>query len=123
MQFFKHRQETDYQGPGPAVIHDHADSAELDAAYQRGRRDERSARRRSPLLSLAVAVVAIVGAGTLVLAAREGSFASGGQVVDHQLQIATGQAELTTRDAAAATGEAVHDAGTHLRNRTLRQAG
>jgi hypothetical protein len=127
MQFFGHRKATSpdpaYDGPGPAVIHDHADAAELDAAYQRGRRDERSARRRSPLVSLVIGVVAVIGAGTLLLAAREGSFAGGGQLVDHQLQIATGQAAVGARDAAAATGEAVRDAGTSLHDRAAGQAG
>ena len=50
--------------------------------YDRGRRDERARRRRSPLLVLAMVLVAIIGGVSLVLAVREGSFREGGAMMD-----------------------------------------
>jgi|GEM_PF-4838452 len=120
MQFFGHRNRV--EPAGPAVVHDHADAAELQSAYERGRRDGRR-RRRHPMIAIVVSAAALVGAVTLGLAAREGSFTAGGQVVDRQLSIAAGQAQLASRDAAVATGEAVRGAGTDLRQRTADRIG
>ncbi|MDH4385856.1 MAG: hypothetical protein QE280_10475 [Caulobacter sp.] len=50
--------------------------------YDRGRRDERARRRRSPLLVLVMVLVAIIGGVSLVFAAREGSFREGGAMMD-----------------------------------------
>lgn len=120
MQFFGHRARA-----GEVVHADHvtvADShvhpteADIKAAYQRGRRDGRASKRRSPLLTIIVAVVALAGAAVIALAAREGSFTRGGQVVDQQLAVAADQAAVTSRDAASAASEAAHDAGRSLRN-------
>lgn len=119
MQFFGHR-------PRPAVEAGHPDhivvtqddlhptAADVEAAYRRGRKDGRASKRRSPLLTLAVAVVALVGAGVIALAAREGSFTRGGQVVDQKLAVAADQAVVSGRDAATAATEAARDAGQTL---------
>ncbi len=115
MQFFGHRTAA----PEPVEVVRAAPPAELEAAYDRGRRDEREHRRarRHPILGLAVAAVAIAGAGIIGLAAAEGSFAAGGQVLDAQLAVASGQARVASRDAATATTEAARDAGANLRQR------
>jgi hypothetical protein len=69
-------------------------------------------------------VIAIVGAGLLYLAAREGSFAGGGAVIDHKLAEAGAQADAQTApviDKAGAMAEQAGDAltakGQAMRNR------
>eukprot|EP01030_Chromulinospumella_sphaerica_P024269 gene24269-24337_t len=69
----------------PAVAHSHApghhgghSDAELRAAYERGRKEERVRHRRSPFLVLGLVAVALIGGTSLVLAAKEGSFRDGG---------------------------------------------
>lgn len=73
--------------------------ADLDRAYEKGRRDERARHRGHPILSLAVAIIALVGGAMLFLAAREGSFAQGGRVMDAQIATASDQAQLASQDA------------------------
>jgi len=63
---------------GPVVYTD--DQADLRAAYNRGRMDERRNRRHHPIIALVVVVLALVGGWMVYLAAREGSFSSAGQV-------------------------------------------
>jgi hypothetical protein len=76
----------------------HADTGDVRAAYERGRREERARHHRSPLVSLLVGATALVGGATLVLSALHGSFAGGGASVDQGLSAA------------------VHGAGPALRN-------
>jgi hypothetical protein len=75
-------------------------------------------RRRHPLIGLLVGVVALAGAAMLALAAREGSFARGGQVVDQDLSAAAGQAQTAGADALARTGQAIRDAGASLERKS-----
>ena len=119
MQFFgyRNRPAAEAAAHGQAAP---AAEADIKAAYQRGRQDERIRRRRSPLVTLAIAVVAAVGAGVIGLAAYEGSFSRGGEVVDQKLAVAADQAVVTGRDAASAAGEAARDASQSLRNSTDR---
>ena len=81
-------------------------------AYERGRRDERARRHRSPVLGVVLMLIAAAGGVMVFLAAREGSFASGGHVVDSALT----QAAQPAKDAAAHAGDALENAG-----RTLKQ--
>jgi len=92
------------------IAHDAYEQGRRDA-YQRGRRDERARRRGSPLLSLLVLLIALAGGAMVYLAAREGSFAGGGQVVDR----AIGHAAAPARSAAGRTGEALEQAGQSLK--------
>lgn len=78
------------------------------AAYQRGRKDERASRRRSPLLAMTLVAVALVGGASLVLAAREGSFRDGGAVMDAGVGVAA-------REAGPALKEGARQAGAGLR--------
>jgi hypothetical protein len=82
------------------------------------RRTERPERRRKGhgfgLVGLMVVLVAAVGALWLVLAAREGSFAAGGAVVDRKLAEFTGPARVATNEAVDRTGAAVQTAGQSL---------
>lgn len=88
--------------------HDHAapGDAQLRAAYDRGRRDERARHRRSPLMALAVGAAALVGGAVLTLAALEGSFRNGGAVVDQQVSNAAQQASQVLHEAASGKGSA-----------------
>jgi hypothetical protein len=83
------------------------DQADLRAAYNRGRVDERRSRRHHPFIALAVVILALIGAWLLFLAAREGSFSSAGQVADQNLSTVAQEAGPALRQ----TGEQVKDAG------------
>ncbi|WP_331536439.1 hypothetical protein [Phenylobacterium sp.] len=94
------------------------DGADIQAAYERGRQDERAARRRHPLLMTLTFIIALAGLAILVVAAYEGSFARGGVVVDRNLNIAADRAEPVVRGAAADAGQAVKDAGRSIKDKT-----
>ncbi|MBI1407693.1 MAG: hypothetical protein GC145_16395 [Caulobacter sp.] len=79
--------------------------ADLSAAYQRGRKDERARHRRSPLIAVALVAVALVGGASLVLAAREGSFREGGAVLDAGVGVAAREAVPTLKRGAHKAGE------------------
>jgi len=84
---------------------------EFREAYERGRRDERARHRGSPFAALLVAVIVLAGAGALILAAREGSFARGGAVVDTNLSEAARTVEAPVHKAADSAGDALQGAG------------
>lgn len=90
---------------------DALEKADLREAYERGRRDERAARRRHPLLMTLTFAAALVGVIMLALAAVNGSFARAGGVVDEQLSVAFNRAEPQVRDAASQAGRSLRDAG------------
>lgn len=83
--------------------------AAIKAAYERGRRDERAARKRSPLLALAVVSAALVGGASLVLAAKEGSFQQGGAVMDASVTTAAREAGPALRQAADGAGQGLQE--------------
>jgi hypothetical protein len=90
---------------------DSAERADLREAYERGRRDERGARKRHPVLMTFLFVAAAVGAIVLALAAVNGSFTGAGGVVDQNLNIAAQNAEPVVRQAADNAGDQLRDAG------------
>ena len=102
MQFFGHRRPgaaepvMTGQMAGPP---DHRDA--FAEGIRRGRVEERARHRGHPVLMLLVLLVAVAGAAVIALAAREGSFSQGGQVVDRQLSVAADKAATAGRDAAA----------------------
>jgi hypothetical protein len=103
---------------GAVVVEAGELTQELRDAYQRGRRDERLQRRRSPLLTISLVAIAAIGAVVLFYAAREGSFSSGGQVVDAKLSHVTTQVVPgAVNDAASATGSALQTAGQRLKDK------
>ena len=67
-------------------------------------------RRGSPLLTLIIAAVVVFGAVMLYLAATNGSFSSGGAVVDHDISTAG----TPLRNAESQTGAALRQAGRNL---------
>jgi hypothetical protein len=97
---------------------DALDKADLRAAYERGRRDERAARKRHPLLMTITVAMAVVGLVLLVLAAANGSFGRAGGLVDQKLNVAADRAEPAVREAASNAGQTLHDAGQSVKSRT-----
>jgi len=84
-------------------------------AYERGRRDERARRRRgSPLLGLVVLTIAAMGGAFVYLAASQGSFSRGGEVVDRAL----GHVADPLKPAADRAGDALENAGRSLKKAT-----
>lgn len=124
MQFFRYRRRdsepvyaSDVPQPAPAEARPDARRA-FAAGRRMGRREARLHRRGHPVLGLLLGVVALAGAAMLALAAREGSFARGGQVVDQNLATAAGQAQNAGADALARTGQAIQNAGASLERKT-----
>jgi hypothetical protein len=90
----------------PTLSHDaapqgHTD-ADLKAAYDRGRRDEKARHRRSPLLALGLLAAALIGGTSLGLAAYKGSFSEGGAMMDRGVSTAAREAVPTLKKGAAA---------------------
>ena len=56
------------------------DRADLREAYERGRRDARTARKRHPLMMTLTMIAALVGVVVLALALVNGSFSGAGTV-------------------------------------------
>jgi hypothetical protein len=97
---------------GPVVYTD--DQADLRAAYNRGRMDERRSRRHHPIIALVVVVLALVGGWMVYLAAREGSFSSAGQVADQRISTVSQEAGPALRQ----TGDDLKDAGQALKEKS-----
>lgn len=95
---------------------DAVDKADLRAAYERGRQDERAARKRHPVFMTFLFVAAIVGVIVLGLAAWNGSFGTAGGVVDQNLQTAAERAEPAVRGAASDASQTVRDAAQSARD-------
>jgi hypothetical protein len=98
--------------------HRHVDgvaAASADEAYRRGRRDERSRRRGSPLLTLLLLIVVVVGAVLIYFAIQNGSFSSGGAVVDQKLSNAAASVRAPIAGAADSAGTALENAGSNLK--------
>jgi hypothetical protein len=95
---------------------DALDKADLRAAYERGRRDERAARKRRPLLMTLTFGLAAVGAILLGMAATSGSFGRAGSVVDAQLSQTVDQAGLRLHAAARDARQRLRDAGRQARS-------
>jgi len=101
------------------------DSAELRAdmrqAYEQGRKDERAARKRHPLLMGLTFAAALAGVVLLALAAINGSFTRAGGVVDQNLSTAAARAEPQVRDAADAAAtraeDSLKDAGQSVKDK------
>lgn len=79
--------------------------ADLKAAYERGRIDEKKRHRRSPVLAIALVAVALVGGASLVLAAKEGSFRDGGAVMDSGARVAVREAVPTLKKGVDEAGQ------------------
>ena len=101
-----------------------ATEGDVERAYERGRLDERRRHRSHPILAGLLILAAVVGVGTVYLAAHEGSFSRGGALVDQKLANAADKTQVATQDAAVATvnaGEKVQTAGETLRDNSLKR--
>ncbi len=105
----------------PGVAADMArNEREVREAYRRGRQDEKARRKRHPIAMSVGFALAAVGAVVLAVAAYNGSFSRGGQVVDQNLAQAADQAEPVVRGAASNAQQAASSAGEELRERVSR---
>jgi len=93
------------------------DPAELQDAYDRGRRDERRGRKRHPLFMALLFLAAAVGVFVIVMAASRGSFEGGGAAVDQNLEGAADRATPVVRGAVADAGQAVQNAGQDMKSK------
>lgn len=94
-----------------AMRHDSA----IRRAYQRGRRDERARRRGSPFVNAILLLTACAGVFVAALAIYGGSFTRGGQILDQKIAASSASASQAVRKATANAGEAVQNAGYHLK--------
>jgi len=89
---------------------DALDKADLREAYERGRRDERAARKRHPLMVTVTCLFALVGLVLLAMAAAQGSFMRAGGLVDRQLSVAADRAQPAVNEAASNARQSLRDA-------------
>jgi hypothetical protein len=99
------------------------DKADLREAYERGRRDERAARKRHPVAMTLTVIAALCGVVLLALAAINGSFSRAGGVVDENLNTAVNNAEPVVRDGAAQAGQSLRDAGQSVKDKAANSGG
>ena len=85
-----------------------------EAARHEPPRIEKRRRGGFGIVGLVVVLVAALGVMWVVLAAREGSFAAGGAVVDQKLAQVAHPARVAVNQAADRTGAAVQNAGATL---------
>jgi hypothetical protein len=92
-------------------------------AYAEGRRDQHKAEKHAHrkrggfgFATVFVVLVAALGVVWLALAAREGSFAAGGAVVDQKVAAVTAPARVAVNETVDRTGAAVQNAGQALEN-------
>ena len=83
-------------------------------AYQRGVADERARHKRNPLVSVLIALCAVLGVAVIALAIWKGSFSGAGETLDNTASEAADQARVAGREVADESGEALQDAGRNL---------
>jgi hypothetical protein len=83
-------------------------------AYQRGVADERARHKRNPLVSILIALCALLGIAVVALAVWKGSFSGAGQTLDQTAGQAAQEAKEAGREVADESGEALQDAGRNL---------
>lgn len=84
--------------------------AKINQAYDKGRHDEAKRHRSHPIITLALVLIAAVGAVVVFYAVREGSFSRGGAVVDNKLATAASSAGPAIANAAATAGPKLEQA-------------
>jgi hypothetical protein len=99
------------------------DPDDLQAAYDRGRRDERRPRTRPPRGMTLPFAAAAGGVVALVRAAPNGSFQRGGAALDRNLEVAADRAEPVVRDAVSDTGDAISATGRDMKEKAADSAG
>ncbi len=89
--------------------------AELDAAYERGRLRSRRRRGVSPLVTLVVLLAVVIAGAFIYLAIQNGSFSSGGAVVDNKIDQVEQTVDAPIKNAAINTGSALQKVGQRLK--------
>jgi hypothetical protein len=132
-----HRTTTDPHAPPGSVHHvththtgapthdrvaDGVDSKTLEQvrkdAYKAGVADERGRHKRNPLLSILIALAAVLGLAVVVLYFVNGrSFSGAGATLDQATSEAAQQARSAGREVADETGEGLQDAGRNIEQR------
>lgn len=93
-------------------------SPQLREAYERGRKDERAARKHHPFIMAGLLVLAATGASMITLAAMTGSFGEGGAVADLRLAQAADNTAPVIDEAITRTQDAARDAGAAIQDKT-----
>ncbi len=117
MEFWNHRRQQASRTAATAMAGPPDGREAYLAGLAEGRREERRRRRGHPIIAALVALVAVAGAAALALAAHEGSFARGGQVVDNSIAAAADQTKAAGQTAVVQTGQAIQDAGATLQQK------
>ncbi len=90
--------------------------AKVREAYDLGRAEERKRHHSSPMLTLLLVLVALVGAVTLYYAFRGGSFMNGGAAIDTRISQVSSDAVPAIQNAAAKAGAVAQTAGEKLQS-------
>ena len=98
-----------------APVGKRASGADIEAAYERGRARGRRRRGFSPLLTLVVLLAVFVAGAMIYLAVQNGSFSSGGAVVDRKIDQVQQTVDAPIKNAAITTGSALQKAGERLK--------
>jgi hypothetical protein len=94
---------------------------ETDAAYDRGRRDERLRHRGHPLITFLLVILSLAALAMIYLGVRTGSFAAAGAVVDSAFSSGVQRANSPVVGAENKAGSALENAGANLKNRASGQ--
>jgi len=90
--------------------------SEINAAYDRGRREEGLRRRGHPVITFVLVVLSLVAIGMIYLSVKTGSFAAAGAVVDSALTSSAQRAASPVTGAENKAGAALENAGANLKN-------
>ena len=104
--------------PGPAAIDTRTAEQIRQDAYRAGVADERARHKRNPLLTILIALLAVLGLVLVVLYFVNGrSFSGAGQRLDEAASTAGDEVEAASREAADEAGEGLQDAGRAIEQR------
>ena len=86
-------------------------------AYRAGVADERARHKRNPLLSILIALLAVLGIAVVALAIWRGSFTGAGRTLDSATQDVAEDAKQVGAEVVDEAGEGMQDAGRTIERR------